>query len=258
MPPGIMTLGQIRLAAQQRSDMVNSQFVTTQEWNSYINQSLYELYDLLIQKYGDDYYVAPPAQFATNGSTQQYPLPDGTITFIGDNNLPFVAPPFYKLLGVDAQLNSQTSPDQWITLKRFNFGERNKWNWPILQNFYGIAFIRYRIEGNNIMVAPLPNGGQVLRLWYIPRMVELVLDTDTADGVSGWTEYVIIDAAIKAMQKEESDVTVLAVQKMAMIERIEAAAENRDAGEAQTVTDSRRANGGYDGFGSNGSDWGWN
>ena len=40
-------------------------------------------------------------------------------------------------------------------------------------------------------------------------------------------EYVITDAAIKMMQKEESDTSVLQLQKAALIRRIEAAAENR-------------------------------
>ena len=64
--PGQMTLGQVRLFAQQRADRVNSQFVTTTEWNSYINQSYFELYDLLVTVY-EDYYLAPPAIILTNG-----------------------------------------------------------------------------------------------------------------------------------------------------------------------------------------------
>jgi hypothetical protein len=84
-------------------------------------------------------------------------------------------------------------------------------------------------------------------------MTELLKDTDFCDGVSGWTEYIIIDAAIKALQKEESDVTILAAQKMSMLDRIEAAAENRDAGEPDTLSDTRRYTDLY-GFGSPSSD----
>lgn len=252
MPSGELTLLQLRDGAKQRADMENNPLVSDPEWNSYVNQSLYELYDLLIQKYGDDYYVAPTASFSTNGNQQLYPLPDGVLSFNDDNGNPFVAAPFYKSIGVDMQVNPPGEQGQWITLHRFNMAERNRRNWPIPQSIFGVL-PRYRFTGNQIMTDIFPNGGQVLRLWYIPRMVELVLDTDVADGFSGWLEYVICDAAIKGNQKEETDVSVLMAQKQALIDRIEAAGENRDAGEAQTVSDTRNANSLYE----NNSNWGW-
>ena len=77
---GEMTLGQVRLASQQRADRVDSPFVTTAEWNSYINQSYFELYDLLVTVY-EDYFIAPPVHFTTNGNQFLYPLPDGVTVF---------------------------------------------------------------------------------------------------------------------------------------------------------------------------------
>jgi hypothetical protein len=65
---GEMSLGALRLASQQRADRVNSQFVTTQEWNFFINQAMFELYDLLVTCY-DDYFLAPGAQFISDGVT---------------------------------------------------------------------------------------------------------------------------------------------------------------------------------------------
>ena len=72
--------------------------------------------------------------------------------------------------------------------------------------------------------------------------------------MSGWEEYIVCDSAIKMTQKEESDCSILLAQKAALLARIEAAAENRDAGSPQTVADSKRANsvwggGGYGGGG---------
>ena len=54
----------------------------------------------------------------------------------------------------------------------------------------------------------------------------------------------MIDAAIKCMQKEESDVSVLFAQKMAIKERIEVMAQNRDIGDCNRITDV--SNAGYD------------
>lgn len=237
--PGQMTLGQIRLLAQQKADRVNSQFVTTAEWNTYINQSYFELYDIIVQKYGNEYYVAPPTQFPTSGS-QFYPLPNGQNTFTNaTTGMPYVAPAIYKLLGVDLGLTGNTSA--FITLKKFEFISRNRYVYPQLTtNLLGVAGMRYRLVGNNLEFIPQPAAGQIIQLWYVPRLTTLLQDTDIADGVSGWIEYVAVDAAIKALQKEESDVTVLAAQKMMLIDRIEAAAENRDAGEPETISDTRR------------------
>lgn len=236
--PGQMTLGQLRLLSQQKADRVNSNFVTMSEWNVYINNSLYELYDLLIQKYGNDYFVAQECRFNLTGS-YQYQLPDGILPFIDINNSPFVAKPFYKLLGVDLAINPNNQA--WITLGKFNFIERNSYVYPQLgTNLLGIAGLRYRMEGNLLWFIPTPQSGQMARIWYIPRLTTLLKDTDLAEGVSGWLEYVAVDAAIKALQKEESDVTVLAAQKMALIQRIEAAAENRDPGIPDTVSQTRR------------------
>ena len=98
-----MTLLELRTAARQRSDMVNSQFVSDAELNSYINQSAFEYYDLMVQKYSNDYFVAAPAQFNTDGASQVYPLPDGISTsftngFTGASG--YQAPRFFKLLGL--------------------------------------------------------------------------------------------------------------------------------------------------------------
>lgn len=59
----------------------------------------------------------------------------------------------------------------------------------------------------------------------------------TVDGVNGWEEYLVVDAAIKALQKEESDVSVLLAQKALLQRRIESAATNRDAAEPARVVD---------------------
>lgn len=239
---GDTTLGSIRLEAKQRADMVNSSFITDQEWNSYINASYYELYDVLTQKFGDDYFVAHPYTYTTQSTEQLYPLPTN----------------FYKLLGVEIQLNTG-NPNSWVTMKNFQFIDRNRWSYPNIYTFYGITNLRYRINGNNLMIVPTTQAGQTIRIWYIPRQTELVNDGSIVDGVSGWEEYIVVDACIKAWNKQESDPSVFIAQKQALLRRIEEAAENRDVGEAEHVSDSKSLNYGWgagsDGNNSNGSMW---
>jgi hypothetical protein len=207
--------------------MVNSSFVSDPEWNSYIASSYKELYDLLVSAYGNDYYVATPVTFTTDGTSDTYPLPDGTL-YSG-------APAFYKLLGVDLKTQGGQT---WQTLKPFNFSERNRYTPQGLNGLNRNTILKYRLSGNNLWFNHPPSAGLTIRVWEIPQPSTLSLDTDTFDGISGWEEYVIIDAAIKALQKEESDVSVLLGQKQAMIVRIQAMAEQRDAGSPATVSDT--------------------
>jgi hypothetical protein len=253
-PTGEMSLGSLRLAAQQKADRINSQFVTTQEWNTFINLAMNELYDLLITVY-EDYFMAPRVQFTAPGNQSIFPLPNGTLQF---NSYPnqgplFTAAPFYKLLGVD--LGLQNANNAFVTVNKYSLIDRNRFVYPnTASSLYGVFNLQYRVLGSNIEFIPQPSGGQVLQLLYIPRLPLLLADTDiTTIGFSGWLEYVIVRAAKYALDKEESDTTKLTEEILFIKGRIEETAVNRDAGQPDKISDLRQ---GRD-FG-NGSGWGWN
>ena len=333
-----MSLSDLRTASRQRADMVNSTFISDAELNSYINASYFELYDLLVQKYGNDYYMKEYS-FQLQGNVSRYDLPED----------------FFKLLGVDLQISA--GPDGYVSLRPFTLAERNRYSTANVQTWIGVTNLRYRISANKLWFTPSPQTGQTIRIWYVPRLAELV-DTVTltvnavvnddfvtvgntsfvagydfaiggtdavtafnisqaingavlaeeltalsngnvitltqtgdnptaldvgnnatplptpgastrlqlsaavvtngstvADGISGWLEYVVTDAAIKMLQKEESDTSTLQFQKAALIKRIEAAAENRDAGSPATIADVQWTNGTWpfgNGFGGGG------
>ena len=307
--PGVICLANIRLQSQQRSDQLNGQFLTLPEWNQNITNSYKELYDLLLQKYGDDYYYTVPCSYLTTGQldatyqAQVFPLPDGLTVvdsynrvnftgtshtsttidsiastvglavgqgLIGSGILPgtliktvsansitltiptnssvigsiqagTVVPSFYKLMLVEVALNP-SDPNSWVTLKKYQRIQQNLWNFPNVYTFYGITNLRYRITGSQLQLVPISAQGQTVRIHYAPRPRDLIQDTDVIEGISGWEEYVIVDAAIKAMAKEESDPSELVREKMQLMQRIEAAAENRDVGEPECVSDSKTRN----------------
>jgi hypothetical protein len=231
LPTGVTSLGSLRVQAQELSDMVNSQFVTLPEWNKYITQSYKELYDLLIAAYGNDYYVKTPYTYTTTGqidpnyNAQVFPLP----------------PDFYKLLLCEVALNPG-DPNSWVTLRQYERTQQNLWNFPNVYTFYGITNLRYRLTGTQLQIVPIASAGQTIRIWYAPRPARLVSDTDLIDGISGWEQYILIDAAIKALQKEESDVSAFMGEKALLTARLEAMSQNRNEGEAQRVSDSRMRN----------------
>lgn len=310
-------LGALRLQAQQRSDLENNPAVSTQEWNQYISQSYKELYDLLVASYGDEYEFALPYQFNLT-QAQFYNLPDGSATYLAQDAS--ICPAFYKLCGVDLQYSG--SPTGWVSLKKFNFIDRNKYAYPNSTiNTNGQTNLKYRVMGNQLMLVPIPCAGQAMQIWYAPAPTSLTfwpscattsssavvtvsdvrdlavgmsctgpgvatgvtissiniganqvtlsavvtatqpvvilqfwIDSAVVNGVSGWEEFIVIDAAIKASIKVENNIVEgLMAQKMAMKERIEGMAHGRDAGQAEHVSDLMSVQG----DGGMGSDGGW-
>lgn len=77
-------------------------------------------------------------------------------------------------------------------------------------------------------------------------------DGKLVDGISGWEEFVIVDAAIKAQGKQENDASMLIARRDALKVRIEAMAEARDAGQAFHVSDTL----GMNSCGDMGDGWG--
>ena len=252
VPAGENSLGAMRLAAQQRADRVNSNFVTKPEWNQYIEKACYELYDLLITVY-EDYFMDDPVQFVADGNTFWYPIPNGSSTFEnGITGQPFIPKAFYKIAGIDLAL--QNANNAYVTVNKFNFIDRNRFVYPnTASTIYGVFNLQYRLMGNKIMFIPTPSGGQAIRMWYIPRLTTLLKDTDSLGfAISGWDEYVIVRAAKYALDKEESDTTKLDQELIFLKGRIEETAANRDAGQPDKISDTRANNGWGSGNG------GWN
>lgn len=212
----MVTLAQLRTRARQRSDMESSDFVSDSELTDYINASIAELHDMLIGAYNEDY-VMEEHTFSGNGTALEFALPSD----------------FYKLRGVDVRMGT----GDWATVKRFNFNRRNEDQNSYVWNLLGQPYLEYRLVGSNIRFNRTPDSNLNFRIYYHPAATALSADGDQYDDVNGYAEYVIVDAAIKMLQKEESDTSVLVNQKQALKQRIEAMAQNRDANEPESVTD---------------------
>lgn len=211
----LVTLGYLIDNARLRADMVGSDFVADEELTAYVNASLSELHDLLISAYGDQYSVEQTT-LNTAPNSDTVALPDD----------------FYKLCGLD-----QPYGGAYIALETFNFVDRNVYQYgAAVLGYYG-QYYRYRVIGSTLRLVPTPTSIITLRLWYVPVAPVLEDVDDTYDDVNGYGEYIIVDAAIKCLQKEESDVSVLMAQKMALMQRIERMRINRIVAEPQYVQD---------------------
>lgn len=199
--------------------MANSQFVSDSELNSFINSSANELWDLLVSTVDD--YGLTSTNLSIVAGTDTYSLPAA----------------FYKLRGVDVVVDASGNA---VTLKPFNFAERNNFAFTPTWNLVGLAYLRYHIQGNSLRFIPIPNTVQTVRVWYIPVLTQMSADSDTLDGVNGFEEYVVVDAARKMRIKEESDTSALDMEKAALKQRIEAMAASRDQGSCEKIADVSR------------------
>ncbi len=211
------TLANLRSDVRQRADMVNSGFCSDSEINEYINQSIAELYDLLLTSYGDDYYTTS-ATLSWLANTDTLPTPSD----------------FYKLSTLE-----YSDSDRRYPLDRLAFADLRKrrrsagWSTSSLP--------RYSLVGGVFVVDRVPTSNQTLTCWYVPAPLRLANDSDTFDGISGWEEYVVCDAAAKCLEKEESDASALLSRKLMLKQRIEQASPTRDTGNPPTVRDVYRS-----------------
>ena len=242
--PGQINLGYLRYMSQLRADKLNSQYLTTDEWNWNINQSSGTLYDILVDSYAESYFFAPPLILPVTGALS-YPIPDGSNYPINSVN----SPALFKLSGIDANVSgAEEGPNAgWIPLARSNWSDRDRYTtWPgqagALNNIYQMS---YSFMGNQIYLFP-QNTNMVVRMWYVPFLTQMLQDTDMLPyNMTGWCEFIINDAAMKAMVKEESSekYELLSQANASIIQRIETTSKNRDVGQPPTVSNTRNTMG---------------
>lgn len=215
------TLATIRTRARQRSDMVNSQFVSDAELLDFINASYAELYDLIVQTY-EDYFITS-LEFSLTAS---------------DSGIRALPSDFYKLKGIDYKLGGN-----FTTLYPFDWNTRNLRQRAINRLYAGDYDLSYRLLGSNIHLEPSDNATGDFKLWYIPAYTALSADTDVIDTVitrGNWEEYIVIDAAIKMLAKEESSTAHLERAKAALLKRLESVAGDRDVDQPERISDVNR------------------
>ena len=99
------------------------------------------------------------------------------------------------------------------------------------------------IVGADLLLYPTDRAAGTYEYFSIQPFTPLSTGTDVPFGGTGvpdqyWTELAIVDAAIKCLQKEESDVSVLMAQKQALRQRIISAAAQRNVSEPARILDS--------------------
>lgn len=211
------TLGDMRSDVRLRADMPGNQFVTDSEINEYLNQSLAELYDMLIAARGQEYYIATQT-ITTSAATETYALPAT----------------HYETLYVELDYSGSR-----VRMGSYSLHERAEIIGTADAN-PGVPR-RFRLSAGNISFLPVPDAAYTIRHFYAPACPRLTSDSDSFDGVDGWEEYAIWRAVVYVRQKEDLDVTVAAGIMGQLRARIEGLAPFRAQQNTERVTDVTRA-----------------
>jgi len=235
----LVSLSTLRARAQRAADQENSNFISTAEWQDYINHGLRRMHDLIVSASGDEYCLKS-YNFTLVANTSTYALPTD----------------FFRERAFD--LNTAPKP---VTMQRFNFRERNKYNWAQFSwGAVGGAPL-FCIVGQNVMFMPAPTIASAgITMWYTPTLQKtsdngvtwtsgtLSSDTDQIDGINGYEELAVIHAAILAKQKEDTDASLL-MARLAQVENwVSESCRRRNDGDPVFVQEVQPDGAGFFGF----------
>jgi len=209
---------------RQALDMVGSDFVSDAEILALINTHYADLYDLVLEAYGQWYY-AERVHFNTVAGSPAYSF------------LPDIAGPFgrdgldlYKMLGVDLAVDA----DRVETLTVLPWAERNRYN--EFTTYRGRPK-HYRLHAQAIALVPTPDAVYSATIHYVPRCPTITSSTALL-GVNGWETYVVYAVCAVLAAKEQADTTIWLGLKQQVRERLERM-RIRDVGHVQKVADVR-------------------
>lgn len=228
--PGTVTIADMRTRVRRRADMENSSFVSDTELDEYIEGSYGELVDLILEHGGGDFMAASTPANPTVAGTDSYSI----YSNVGDLTEALI----YRVLGVEVQFNGK-----WRRIGRFMHWQRvsreDQNGWASQHSVkYSINWLPGPGENANIQFEPTPQAVHQFRVIYIPYPADWSTGGFTTfQGFTGWDEYIVIDAAMKCLEKEESDIQALLLRKQLMTQRIRQAVSNMNFGEGYSLRD---------------------
>ena len=209
----LVTLATMRKHVRKLADIENELArPPEQEITENLNIGIKRLYDKLRDAFADKYTV-----------TSEIALPYGT-------NAVALPNAFLSLVGVDAVYAGKEYAIEGIT-----FGERMRHTEP-----WSIRPPVYMLKSASVQLFPSCTvySGATIRLHYIPTITPLSLETDSFDGVNGWTDYAVAYAARMCLMKDELDCSQCDVIMNTVLADIESERAKRDIGRPLKIFDS--------------------
>lgn len=239
--PNTSTLTDLVNRVRYRTDQENSTFVSYTELEQYIQESYFELYDLIIESEGPTHYWES-YYFNTVANQTLYNLVDSE----GANGQPLN---IYKLIGVAVDV---AGDGKYRPIRQFTYPQRGRFadatsGWSTHRSVYyrmgtqidRDADVAGGKQYRTITLKPTPTGVHSVELLYIPTPIELK-DTATEEfflHYAHWDEYIVVDVAAKVLEKEESEADHLYRRKEELRQRILWHANTMNLDDAGAVND---------------------
>ncbi len=224
------------LAGQENVGLsANRLFISDAELTRMIDAAMRDLYDLLVQARGHEYYAAT-ATTDTSGTI----LITGPTVVRGQYGYTLPAD-WYQTLAVRARFGTD---DIWRDVPPYSPGEvadmRNQ------STIGGTRQLRYRhggtyaVDGDTVhrerlLVSPTPTEAVTIEVDYIPTYLTVTAGAVSYNGVQGWEDYAVYSVVGHMLAKEESDPSYWLAQKASTEARIRNLAASRDAGRPQYI-----------------------
>ena len=202
--------------------MVGSSFVADAANGLYawVNEANQKLHGMLVDAMGEEYISSATAITIVAG-TSDYAVPTG----------------LFKLYGIDATISGYTqSLRQYQRRERNLFRNANTGGTGGLTR-YGLDVPHYSLVGGYIRLYPAPTSVFTCTVLYAPEATVLTTGTDAVNYPNGWERFIVLDAAIQMLLKEESSVTALVAEREKIIAEIALSKEQRDLSMSHRVTE---------------------
>lgn len=254
----MVSLSDLQTSSLLKADMLNSAFIAgygqpgPSELNNMINHSVGRLYAGLCDL-NQDYNISLMSFVLTGNSL--------TTNFLDITTLPSLGyPAYWKVRQVEMMAPSASSADPFTPMKSIEMRQRHRYARFILNPVLRAPENVFCDWGTKIEILPAVSSAGTYNLLYIPQVGILSNLTDSIDGyfmsTSGFDEWISLDVAMKCLQKEESDVSVLQAQKDEVWMQMKQSMGARNASEPKKIVDvdSQASgwygnNGGFDGSG---------
>lgn len=212
-----VTAQQLIDRARQRADFVSSPFLDdSSELLNWCSESYRELWDLLVEAYGDR------LGMGIVDITTAAQDPQKTISVTGG---------ILKLIRVDREVDGIRIP-----MFPFDFADTVLDDTP---QSWDARTVRYNFFADTMYFLPCPDTIYTIRLYYVPRVSFTSLSGAMLPPTESWSEYVVVDLAIKMRVKEESDTSDLRLDKENLRRRIISVSTPREETRAARTADVR-------------------
>jgi hypothetical protein len=224
------TLAQLRDDVRWQSDNEgNTARVSDARLTRAINQSIQEFREA-VSDAGHPYYLQQSTGTLSVGVTSPYPFGALTISAL--------SPSLLRPYGLDIQVG-----EMWVTVNPGNFDERNDGQidgW-ISGPRTGQPSKFFLFNETQLAYTPAADRAYPYILYYLPVGTDLSADADTFDGMAGWEEWVIYNAAAKLAIRDNhtEHLAQIAAERARLLEGIMKRAPHRQRAGATTKVDIR-------------------